>query len=138
MINPLNPLVLIIGIFLLIVSIIDWKLKAIPSIMLTGMLFVVAFLNPFNLWFGIMAFILAYLLYEGDFFSGIADIKIMTMIGFMIPSTNYFFVFILLTIFFGMVWKVLIKWRFKEEKDIAFIPVLFFVYITLLFIGGLF
>ena len=121
--------------FLLVVSLIDWKLKVLPSIMLTGMLFVVAVLNPANLWFGVMGFIVAWLLYEADYFSGIADIKVMTIIAFMLSTTNMFFGFVLLTVFFGLVWKVLIKWRLKHEKDVAFLPVFFFIYITLLMLG---
>jgi len=123
--------------FLLIASIIDWKLKLLPSIFLTGMLFAVAVLNPANLWFGIMAFIMAYLLYEADFYSGVADIKIMTMLGFMISSTNYLFLLILLSVFFGFIWKVLIKWRMRKEKDVAFIPVFLFSFITLWILGGI-
>ena len=129
-------LVLIIAIFLLVISIIDWKIKALPSILLTGMLFAVAVLNPANLWFGIMAFIIAYLLYEADFFSGWADIKIMTTIGFMLSTTNYLFGLILLTVIFGTFWKILIKWRLKHEKEVAFIPVFLFIYITLYILGG--
>ena len=129
-------LTIVIGFFLLIVSFIDWKLKVLPSILLTAMLFTVAVLNPTNLWFGIMAFIVAYLLYEADFFSGVADIKIMTMIGFMMPTTNYLFGLILLTVTFGFFWKVLIKWRLKHEKEVAFLPVFLFIYITLYLLGG--
>jgi len=123
--------------FLLIVSLIDWKLKVLPSIMLTGMLFVVASLNPANLWFGIMGFIVAYMLYEADYFRGVVDIKVMTMIAFMISTTNYLFGLMLMTVFFGVVWKVLIKWRLPKEKDIAFIPVFLFIYISLWIMGGL-
>ena len=122
--------------FLLIVSLIDWKLKVLPSIMLTGMLFVVAVLNPANLWFGIMTFIVAYLLYEADYFSGVADIKVMTIVGFMVASTNFLFGLILLTVWFGLVWKVLIKWRTKNQEDVAFLPVFFFVYVALMLLGG--
>jgi len=133
----INWLLIIVGIFLLIASIIDWKVKALPSIFLTGMLFAVAFLNPANLWFGIMAFLVSYLLYEADFFSGLADIKIMTMLGFMISTTNWFFALILLSVCFGFIWKVLIKWRLPRKKDTAFIPVFFFIYVALYLLGGL-
>lgn len=129
-------IVLAIGLLLLMVSYIDWKLKLLPSILLTAMVFTVAVLNPSNLWFGIMAFIIAYLLYEADFFSGVADIKIMTMIGFMLSTTNHLFGLILLTVIFGLIWKVLIKWRLKHEKDVAFLPVFFFIYLTLFLLGG--
>lgn len=132
----IQALIYIVFGFLLFASIIDWKFKVLPSIILTGMLFAVAVLNPANLWFGIMAFMISYLLYEADFFSGVADIKIMTMIGFMLSTTNYLFGLILLTVVYGLFWKILIKWRFKKEKDVAFIPVFFFIYIALWILGG--
>lgn len=130
-------IIIIVGVFLLIASIIDWKLKVLPSIMLTAMLFAVAVLNPANLWFGIMTFIMAWMLYEADFFSGVADIKIMTMIGFMLSTTNYLFGLILMTVCFGFVWKVMIKYRLRKEKDVAFIPVFFYIYLALYMLGGL-
>jgi hypothetical protein len=130
-------LILVIGAFLLIASIIDWKVKKLPSIMLTAMLFAVAMLNPANLWFGIMTFILAFLLYEAGFFSGMADVKILTMLGFMVSTTNWLFALILLSVCFGFVWKVFVKIRLPKEKDCAFIPVFLFVYITLILLGGI-
>ena len=126
----------IVALFLVVVSLIDWKIKVLPSIMLTGMLFAVAVLNPANLWFGIMAFMMGYLLMEADFFSGVADLKVMAMIGFMLSTTNYLFGLILLTVIFGTFWKILIKWRLKHEKEVAFIPVFLFIYITLYILGG--
>lgn len=126
----------IFGAILLIFSIIDWKVRAIPSVFLTAFLFVVAVLHPANLFFGIMAFIMAYLLYEFDFFSGIADIKIMTMIGFLIYSMNFLFIFIGLVVVFGFLWKLFIKWRMKKATNTAFVPVFFFIYVTLLILGG--
>lgn len=130
-------ILIVVACFLLFASIIDWKFRVLPSILLTGMLFAVAILHPANLWFGAMTFIISYLLYEADFFSGVADIKIMTMIGFMISTTNYLFGLILLTAIFGFIWKVLIKWRMKKEKETAFIPVFFFIYVALYILGGL-
>jgi len=128
---------ILIGFLLLIFSIIDWKVSAIPSIFLTAVLFTIAVLNPANLWFGAMAFIIAYLLYEADFFGGVADIKIMTMIGFLLSTTNYLFLFIALTVVFGFIWKVLIKWRMKKEKECPFVPIFWFIYIVLYMLGGL-
>jgi len=128
---------IIVGVFLLICSVIDWKLRVLPSILLTAMLFTVAFLYPQNLWFGIMGLIMAYLLYEADFFSGIADVKVMTMLAFMVSTTNWFFGLVVFTVTYGLFWKVLIKFKIPQEKDIAFIPVLLFVYITLILIGGI-
>lgn len=129
-------LLLVIGAFLLLVSIIDWKLKVIPSILLTSMLFAVAFLNPANLWFGIMAFIVAYLLYEMSYFE-VADIKVMTMLGFLVNTTNWFFALVVLTVAFGLVWITFVKYRLKKEKGVAFLPVFFFVYVALHLLGGI-
>jgi len=122
--------------FLLLASLIDLKLKFLPSVMLTAMLFAVAVLNPENLWFGIMGFIISYLLYELDFFNGWADIKVMTTIAFMVSTTNYLFGLILLTVWFGLVWKILIKWRLRRETEVAFIPVFLFCYLALWWLGA--
>jgi len=128
---------IIIGMIILVFSIIDWQIRKIPSIFLTAMLFAVAFLSPANLWFGIMAFIMAYLLYESGFFGGVADIKIMTMLGFMISTTNWLFLYIVLILIFGFVWKLFIKWRMRNEKETAFVPVFLFVYLALTWLGGI-
>jgi len=132
----ISVLVWIVLGFLLIVSIIDYRLRVLPSIMLTGMLFAVAVLNPANLWFGVMGFIMAWLLYEAGYFGGIADVKVMTTIAFMLSTTNYFLLFIILTMLFGVVWIALIRWRFKDDKEYAFIPVFPFVFIALFILGG--
>jgi hypothetical protein len=128
---------LIVGLLLAIVSIIDWKLRVLPSVLLTSILFIVAFINPQNLWFGIMAFIVSYLLFELSYFNGVADLKIMTTIGFLITTTNWFFIYVGLVVIFGTFWKILIKWRLKNEKETAFLPIFFFIYLTLVFIGGI-
>lgn len=133
----MDLILLIFGIILLIFSIIDWKVKAIPSIFLTAMLFTVAFLYPANLWFGIMAFIMAYLLYEAEFFGGVADIKIMAMVGFMISTTNWLMLYIGLIMIFGMAWKSIYKIRMRRSKQCPFVPVFLFVYIALYILGGI-
>ena len=130
-------LTLIVAIFLLIVSIIDFKLHCVPSIILTAMLFAVAVLNPNNLWIGILGFIMAYLLYEINFFDGMADIKVLTIIAFMIGTVNWLFTFIILICIFGFAWKVFIKWRLTQEENCAFLPVFLFCYLALWILGGI-
>ena len=137
MIEWLNWIILAL---LIVVSMIDFKFKAVPSIFLTGILFIVAFLNPANLWFGIIGFIMAILLYEADFFSGYADIKVMTIIAFMLNTTNEMFLFIFLTLLFGVFWKGLWNIRFRAKKrkmpdEFPFLPVFLFCYIVLMFLG---
>jgi len=123
--------------FLFIVSILDLKFKKIPSILLTSLIFMVVFLNPENLIFGVLSSIFALLIYEADFIGGIADIKVIAVIGMMINSYFYFVGFILLVMVYGFFWKVINKWRNKEDNEVAFIPALFFVYIVLWILGGL-
>lgn len=131
-------LILIVGIFLLMASILDWKFKAVPSILLTGMLFLAAFLNSDNLFIGAMSFIAAFLLYESEFFTGIADLKVMTTLGFLIASPNSFLLFFMLTVTIGLFWTVIIKIRRKsKEEEVAFIPVFLLIYIILLLFGGI-
>lgn len=138
----MSALILVVLIFLIIVSIIDIKFRAVPSVILTGMLFIVAFVsmfrNPISLNLGILGLIMAYLLYEIDFIGGVADIKIITTISFMLISFQSFLLFLILLCLFGFAWKGFIKLRLKKEKEFAFIPVLTFAYITLMMLGGLF
>lgn len=137
----MSALVWVVGAFLLIVSVIDWKVKKIPSILLTGMLFVVAFVtintnkDAFSL--GLLGFLMAYLFYEADFFGGVADVKIMVMISMMLMNGFYLLGFFVLIGIFGITWKAIYKIRMKEEKECPFLPVFLFIYIAGLLLGGI-
>jgi hypothetical protein len=120
----------ILLLFLFFISIIDWKVKKIPSIVLTGMIFLMIIVTS-NIYYGLIAFVMAWLLYEGDFVGGIADVKVITIIGFILTSFFQFSLFIMLIFIYGLVWKILIKWKFRKWKETPFLPVLFFVYLTL-------
>lgn len=138
----MSSLVWVVGLFLLIVSVIDLKFRKIPSIFLTGMLFVVAFvslyLNPQALSFGVIGFIMAYLFLEGGYFSGIADVKVMTMISLMLSVQYWIILFIILIAIYGLFWKILIvKFNLSNDKEFAFLPVFFFCYSTLAILGGI-
>ena len=133
---------IIIALFLLVVSIIDFRTKSIPSIFLTAFLFAVAVLYPSNLWIGICGFIMAVLLYEGGFFGGVADIKVMTIIAFMISSIKDLTILIVLVLLYGLVWKsiwnVMLRSRRKKlPKEFPFLPVFLFVYIAMYLNGAL-
>jgi hypothetical protein len=130
-------IVLVLALFLLIFSIIDFKTKSIPSVFLTGILFIILAVNFDNLMFGLLSLVFALFLYEFRFFGGVADLKVMAMIGLMISSMVNFNIFIILVVFYGIAWKLLFKWRFKGVENCPFIPVFLFVYITLYFVGGL-
>lgn len=130
---------------LLIFSIIDWKFKKVPSAFLTGFIFVTAIVHFYNfetgmisLSFGILAFIFAWALYELGYLGGIADVKMIVIIGLMITSMQMFFVFLLMIVLFGMAYRLVFKYFLKEEKpeNIPFLPSLYAVYVALYFIGG--
>lgn len=131
-------LLIIVGVFLGIVSIIDIKHKEIPAVYNTASIFVVALLivalNLNVLTFGILAFIFAWLLYDFEFFSGIADLKITILIGLIIINVSAFVLFMFLILFYGVAYKIIIYKFVKSKGDIAFLPVYFVCYITLLII----
>lgn len=120
---------------LFLIALIDIKFRRIPSIFLTGTVFFCAFLFPSNLFYGIMGFIMAYLLYEADFFGGIGDIKIMTAVAFLFSTPTMFFLYILLIGCYGIFWKIMWKWRFRRDKQCPFLPVFFFTLTTLILEG---
>lgn len=120
---------------LVIFSVIDWQYRAIPSIFLTGVLFVILALNPSHLFFGILSLAFALLLYEFDYIGGIADIKVIIIIGLMLGTMQSLGFYMILVVIFGFVWKLLIKWRYRRARQTAFIPVFLFVYLALLLLG---
>lgn len=122
---------LVVLIFLAVISIIDIKFKAIPSIFLTGMLFVVTAVRMSNLPFGVLSLILAVFLKEADFIEGIADVKVITIIGLLISSFGYFILYVGLIMIYGLLYKILLKYVLKEKKQIPFIPILFCIYLVM-------
>jgi len=131
----MNYEIIVMCFLLFLFSLIDYKFKAIPSVFLTSIIIVLLFLHPAKLYFGILALVYALFLYEFTFIEGIADIKIITMIGLMINSISVLGIFMILVVLYGTIWKLLVRWMYKRSKikckTIAFIPVLFFVFITL-------
>lgn len=123
-------------------SFLDIKYKAVPSVFLTGFLFIVASLRIENLQFGILAGLFAWvikdLIYEWNGLEfGMADIKIMILIGFLIPTMNLFLIFIGVFSIFQFVYTIIWQWKFGKDRERPFIPCLLFVYITLMIIGGI-
>jgi len=142
MITITFPIVLLV--LLAIISIIDWKFKAVPSILLTSIIFITAVTHfkdldqgVTSISFGILAFIFAYFLYEADFIKGVADIKFIVIIGLMISTISMFFVSIILIMLYGIAYKMVFYFLFKDESiEIPFIPALYSVYVVLFILGG--
>jgi len=123
--------------YLVLISIIDLKHKTIPSPLTTGMIFILVILNTQNIIFGVFAFVFGWFLIEADFFSGLADLKTVTVLGLMISDLNVFFLMVLLLGIYGIFYKVLQKKIVKQKEEIAFLPVFLVVYITLLLVEGI-
>lgn len=130
-----NILLWIIGIFLLIISVIDWKFRKIPSVLLTAFIIVVFVLNMNNALIGVVGFLFAYLLMEFDYFKGLADVKVFTMLALLCSTFNMFIFYLAIFMIIGISWKGIIKWKFPSEEEFAFIPVFFFTYLVLV-LGG--
>ncbi len=139
-------LTIVVFVFLFIISLIDLKTKKVPAFLTTAIIFAIAMVNMVNLNFGILhlafgvlAFIFAYLLYEMDFIGGIADIKVLVIIGMMIAELSTFFIFMAMVMIFGLIYKIIWRYVLKKPKnsEIPFIISLCAVYLILWINGGL-
>jgi len=132
-----------ISLFILIalglIAIIDIFTKKIPSVALTSLIFIVFFAqitltgDLMFLGFGVLSFIFAYLLYEFSFIGGIADIKVLTMIGLFLTNIAPFSIMVLLVMIIGIIYKLFFRFglKYKDNDEIPFIPALWIVYLIL-------
>jgi len=129
----IDTTILAVLLFLLVASILDAKLKAIPSMFLSGAIIVLAIVMFDNLAFGILALAYGLFLMDADFMRGKADLKVMVIIGLMITSLYPFLIMMLLVVFFGVAFKFGIYFVAKPKRDIEvpFVPILFIVYVSL-------
>ena len=136
MIISLFLLQVLVGFFLLAVALIDIKLRSVPAVITTGGIFVMAILFSNNITFGVLTFILSWLLIEAEFFSGLADLKIAVFLGLLISNSTAFILFTFLILIYGVFYKIIVKKYFKKETqdEIAFIPVFVVVYLTLVIV----
>lgn len=125
-------LLLVLG----IVAIIDWKFNAVPSVFLTGILFFTLVLNTENLAFGVLAGLLMLIVYDiDDKRIGVADFKVMAIIGLMISTLHGFIAFTIIFLVFQFAYVVVMKSFVKRKGEYPFIPCLYAVYIALWIIG---
>jgi len=128
---------------LLIASFLDIKYKQVPSVFLTGLLFLVAVMRIDNLQFGILALIFAWLMKDLIFETngldfGMADIKIFGILGLLVSTMNMFLIMIGIFAIFQLAYTLLWKWKVNKDEEMPFIPVLAFVFIAMVFVGGIF
>lgn len=121
-------------------SYLDIRYREINAFILTATILVVLLLRPENLIFGIAGYLFGLTL--RDFVSargfefGIADVKLLTVIGFLIPTANSFMIFLFVFSIFQLFYTLLMDWKFGYLEDRPFIPLILAVYLALLF-GGI-
>jgi len=130
---------LVVGALIFIFALIDVRWKQLPSIVLTGLLLIVAIFHPYNLYFGILAGIFALLLYEfGDDFHapfGLADVKLVIIIGLMISSLYNFMIFLAVFAIFQFVYIGLMRKTLYKKGEIPFIPCIYAIFLVLSMTG---
>lgn len=131
-------MILVLGV-LIIASILDLKYRAVPSVFLTGILFIVLIMRIENLAFGISAFVFAWFIKDilsiKELEFGVADLKIMAMIGLMMPTMNMFLILLGVFSIFQLAYTLTWEWRIGHDKERPFIPCLLMVYIAMMIIG---
>lgn len=127
----------ITGAYLLLMALFDIRSKSIPAFLSTTAIFLLAirlaWLNPLLLSFGIVLGVFGLLLYELNYFSGMADIKALIIIGLTLGSFHQVIMTMMLTVILGLAYQVaMLKiMKYKEGEEIPFIPVFFIVYVVL-------
>ena len=132
---------LVVATLLAIVVGFDIKAKQVPAILTTSIILVLSIVNVDHLQFGAIAFIFGWLLYEFEFFEGLADVKVITAIGLMCSSMFGIFALIILVTIYGAIYRAAFGLILKK-KAIAFTVPLFLIYLTMWFLssrmGGIF
>lgn len=128
----------LLGVFI-IASYLDLKYRAIPSVLLTGFLFITMIMRIENLQFGILAGVFAW--FVKDLMSikelefGMADIKIVIMIGLLTSTIANFLIFLGIFAIFQFAYTLIWQWKAGKDKERPFVPCLLLVFIALLIIG---
>lgn len=119
----------------------DWRSHAVPSFATTTVILALLLIQPQNLIWGVSAFVFGWLLYEfdflgGRFFGGIADVKVVTIIGLTLNSLVSFASMMIATTGFSVILSIILYYRNNKKipEEIPFIPVLLLVYCVASFV----
>lgn len=134
---------ILVGLAILIFAVFDFKTKAVPSFMTTAVILALLLIQPQNLIWGLTAFAFGWMLFEfdflgGRFFGGIADVKVVTIIGLMVSSLEQFAIMMILTAGFSVILSIILYYRNDKKipEEIPFIPVLLLVYAVTMIAGA--
>lgn len=135
---------LIVFVAIAVFAYLDWKSHAVPSFATTTVILALLLINQQNLIWGISAFVFGWLLYEfdflgGRFFGGIADVKVVTIIGLMISDLQQFASLMVATTGLSVILSIILYYKNNKKMpdEVPFIPVLLVVYLVVLFVRAL-
>ena len=136
-----SALILILFGVLILASYLDIKYKAVPSVILTSMIFVVLLVRPENLYFGVVTLVFAILIKDlindvAGLEFGMADIKIFIVMGLLIGNLASLLMLIVIFLCFQFLYTLIWRWKVSDEDEMPFIPCLTAVYIVMMLIGG--
>ena len=126
---------------LILASYLDIKYKAVPSVFLSGLIFICLLMRPHNLLYGVILLVFGIMIRDliddvagMDF--GNADLKILVVIGLLFTSSHVMLPFMIIFAFLQFAYTTLWRWKISKEDHIPFIPCLLAIFITLFAIGG--
>lgn len=125
---------IVITILLAMIVAFDLKTKKVPSIFTTAIILMLCIINIQNIPFGIIAFVFAWFLYEFDFIKGLADVKVITIIGLMCSSLVGIFALIIFVAVYGAIYQIAFRVILKKEEHAFTLP-LFLIYLTMLILS---
>lgn len=135
---------LIVFVAIVVFAFLDWRSHAVPSFMTTSVILALLLIQPSNLIWGVSAFVFGWLLFEfdflgGRFFGGIADVKVVTIIGLMISNLQQFATLMIATTGFSVILSIILYYKNNKKipDEIPFIPVLILVYVAVLMVRWL-
>ena len=131
----ITTLTIVFTLLLILFTIMDIKTRAVPSVLLTASIFSLAVLRFENIQYALILGIFGYMLWEfseaEQISFGVADIKIMIMIGFFMTSLLSFAGF-MIAFAVGQVFYIFAVRKWTKMEEIPFIP-----FLLALWIGGL-
>lgn len=132
-----NPVPFVAAALFLIMIFFDVRKKAIPSILSTAVVFVMAVVNLAHLPYAIIMFIFAWFLYEAGMYGGLADVKMITAIGFLLSSMFGVYAFIIVLTIYTAIYNVLMRMGLKIEGEYAGTIPIFLSYLIIWINGGI-
>ena len=116
---------IIVLLFLAVITGMDFRDMKVPSALTSAFILILAFIRLENLPYAVLMFIFAWFLFdagEGGI-SGVADMKALIIIGFMLNSIYSVIGFLFLYAFASTGWRIIAKYIFKYEHKVPYLIV---------------